>query len=213
MTFLGSLPFAVRNFQWWEDKGFMGWDLYIDESGTFDTVDGKGRREHNLIGGFILPQGRFSRQAGPWFKQIRHAQDHVQLFHGGAARAVDGGVQLVKPALGPALADRLQHAVLRVKIVVEAALGHLQGAENVLHRGAVIALLEEQLLGGIQNLHALDVALFHRGFLLFAVCLAVSLCFASVLRFPFSGRLAGLAGASLPCPRLEDFFWAPGFLS
>ena len=51
----------------------MGWDLYIDESGTFDTVDSKGRREHNLIGGFILPQGRFSRQADPWFKQIRHA--------------------------------------------------------------------------------------------------------------------------------------------
>lgn len=51
----------------------MGWDLYIDESGTFDSVDGKGRREHNLIGGFILPHGRFSRQAEPWFKQIRHA--------------------------------------------------------------------------------------------------------------------------------------------
>lgn len=47
------------------------WDLFVDESGTFNLKDKNGKQEHNLVGGFIAPHGVFTPElAQTWYDEI-----------------------------------------------------------------------------------------------------------------------------------------------
>ena len=48
------------------------WDLFVDESGSFNRFDDRGNPEHNVVGGFILPRGVYSgKLASQWAQEIR----------------------------------------------------------------------------------------------------------------------------------------------
>ena len=53
----------------------MAWDLFVDESGSFEThvqTNNGLRIEHNLIGGFLLPHGLFrNAEALNWFQEVK----------------------------------------------------------------------------------------------------------------------------------------------
>lgn len=58
----------------------MAWDLFVDESGTFEPyvqINNGTRVEHNLVGGFLLPHGVFrNTEAVSWFQKAKHHTVH-----------------------------------------------------------------------------------------------------------------------------------------
>ncbi|MCY1239804.1 hypothetical protein D9M72_526190 [compost metagenome] len=118
--------------------------------------------ESNVFGLEKRVEGVLQLRRHVEFQPPRAGEKCVQLPDRIKRRVVEKRLQLLQVPLRQASGNRLQQRLLRNEIVVEGALGDIGLTDDVVDRRILVAVLEEQPLGTIDQLVRSDFRRFFR---------------------------------------------------